>query len=123
MKFKSVLLGVVFATAAVGAAQAQNFGGRYQVQGSNINGSPYSGIAEITVVSSTTCTIRWQTGGGSVQDGICMRNGPAFSAAYAFADGKVGLVIYRILENGNLDGLWTVAGINGAGKETLVPMR
>lgn len=123
MTFKSVLLGAVFATAAMGAAHAQNFGGRYQVQGSNLNGSPYSGIAEIKVISSTTCTIRWQTGAGSVQDGICMRNGPAFSAAYAFADGKVGLVIYRILENGNLDGLWTVAGMNGAGKETLIPIR
>lgn len=123
MNFKSVLLGATFAVATIGAAQAQNFGGRYQVQGANLNGSPYSGVAEIKVISSTTCTIRWQTGGGSVQDGICMRNGPAFSAAYAFADGKVGLVIYRILDNGTLDGLWTVAGMNGAGKETLTPMR
>ena len=123
MNLKSVCLGAAFAVAMTGAAQAQNFGGRYQVQGANLNGTPYTGVAEITVISSTTCTIRWQTGGGSVQDGICMRNGPAFSAAYAFADGKVGLVIYRVLENGTLDGLWTVAGVNGAGKETLIPMR
>jgi hypothetical protein len=123
MNLKSVIIGAAFAVATTGAAHAQNLGGRYQVQGTNLNGSPYAGIAEIKVVSSTTCTIRWQTGGGSVQDGICMRNGAAFSAAYAFPDGKVGLVIYRMLENGSLDGLWTVAGLNGAGKETLIPMR
>lgn len=123
MKLKSVVLGAVFAMAMTCAAQAQNFGGRYQVQGTNIDGSPYGGVATITVISTTTCTIRWQTGSSSVQDGICMRNGPAFSAAYAFQDGKVGLVIYRIMENGTLDGIWTVAGISGAGKEVLVPIR
>jgi len=123
MKLKSVFIGAVFAMALTGAAQAQNFGGRYQVQGTNINGTSYGGTATITVISTTTCTIRWQTGGGSVQDGICMRNGPAFSAAYAFQDGKVGLVIYRIMENGTLDGLWTVAGVSGAGKEVLVTIR
>jgi hypothetical protein len=123
MKLKGFFVGATLLLALAGSAQAQNFGGRYQVQGSNMNGAPYAGVAEIKVISSTTCTIRWQTGGGSVQDGICMRNGPAFSAAYAFEDGKVGLVIYRVLENGTLDGLWTVAGMNGAGKETLTPMR
>ncbi len=102
-------------------ASAQNIGGRYQVIGTNANGSQYSGTAEITLTSQNTCRIVWVTG-STTSRGICMRNGPAFSAGYVL-NGKVGLVIYQIKGDGSFDGLWTIADQAGVGTERLVPAR
>ena len=33
----------------------------------------------------------------------------------------VGLVIYQVQSDGTLDGLWTIAGQEGVGTETLTP--
>ena len=44
------------------SAHAQEIGGTYEVQGTNLNGSTYSGQAEITVTSENTCRIVWNTG-------------------------------------------------------------
>jgi hypothetical protein len=101
-------------------AAAQDIGGRYQVQGTNANGSTYSGTAEITVTSKNTCRITWDT--GSTSSGICMRNGIAFSAGYVMGD-SVGLVIYEIFSDGSMEGLWTVADREGVGTEKLIPIR
>jgi hypothetical protein len=98
---------------------AQSVGGMYTVNGTNLDGSPYGGTAEIKGISDTTCEIYWTTGGTTSQ-GICMRNGPAFSAGYVMGD-KVGLVIYQIMDNGTLEGLWTIAGSPGNGTEILTP--
>lgn len=100
-------------------AQAQNIGGLYSVEGTNVDGSPYKGKAEIKLTSETTCEIFWTTG-QTTSSGICMRNGPAFSAGYALGD-KVGLVIYQVFEDGHMEGLWTIAGVNGTGTEKLTP--
>jgi hypothetical protein len=102
-------------------AAAQELGGRYQVQGKNFDGSSYSGTAEIVVTSRNTCRITWVTGGTTSQ-GICMRNGPAFSAAYRLGS-AIGLVIYEIKPSGTLEGLWTIADKTGVGGEVLIPMR
>ena len=100
-------------------AAAQSIGGRYTVQGTNFNGSPYGGEAEITLTSETTCRIEWITGDTS-STGICMRNDDSFAAGYAMG-GKVGLVIYKIMSDGTLNGLWTIADEGGNGTEVLVP--
>ena len=62
-----VLMGTV-------SASAGNFAGQYQVAGKNVDGSAYTGTAEIVATSDTTCKMSWQTGGTTSQ-GICMRNG------------------------------------------------
>jgi hypothetical protein len=110
--------------AAIGwasAAPAQSIGGRYQVTGTNFNGSPYSGTAEIFTTSDTTCRMTWQTGGTSAR-GICMRNATTFVAAYSMRRGY-GLVIYDIKPDGSMEGTWTVADQNGIGTERLIPLR
>jgi hypothetical protein len=105
-------------------AQAQSITGKYRVEGTNFDGSPYRGTAEIRAASDTSCVIRWRTGGGSsFQDGICMRSGNTIAAAYIFSDGTPGLVIYRIGPDGTLDGVWTVAGQSGSGRDVLIPAR
>jgi hypothetical protein len=100
------------------AASAQDVGGRYRVSGTNFDGSPYSGTAEIIVTSKNTCRITWDT--GSTASGICMRNDTSFSAAYVMGK-AIGLVIYRINADGSLEGLWTVADQDGVGTEVLTP--
>jgi len=105
--------------ATVSTASAQDIGGRYRVEGKNLNGSSYEGTAEITLTSETTCRIVWET--GSTSTGICMRNQSAFAAGYVLGD-KVGLVIYEVMPNGSMEGLWTVADQPGIGYENLYPM-
>ena len=100
---------------------AEGFGGRYAVHGTNPNGSTYGGEAEITLTSSTTCDIKWSTG-STTSDGICMRNDDSFAAGYQIGD-QIGLVIYKVLPDGSLKGLWTIAGQEGSGTETLVPLQ
>ena len=100
-------------------AGAQDLAGCYLVSGTNLDGSPYSGEAVITLSSDVTCEIVWTTG-GTTSTGICMRDSNAFAAAYEL-NGAVGLVIYLIQPDGTLNGTWTVAGVNAVGTEVLTP--
>lgn len=106
---------------APSVAAAQSIGGRYTVAGTNLDGSAYEGTAEVTLASETTCIIEWQTGGTSSQ-GICMRNGNAFAASYVLND-HVGLTVYQVMEDGSLNGIWTVTGEEGNGTEILTPAK
>ena len=100
-------------------AAAQSIGGAYDVAGTNFDGSPYGGTAEITLTSETTCVIEWTTGSTTSQ-GICMRNDDAFAAGYVLGD-EIGLVVYKVMPDGSLRGLWTLAGKEGNGTEVLTP--
>jgi hypothetical protein len=114
---RKALLGLAFAGLA-GHAYAQDIGGSYDVEGTNHNGSTYGGTATITLTSDTTCEIVWDT--GSTSNGICSRNGDSFAAAYVMGQ-SVGLVIYKVLPDGSMNGLWTIAGQGGTGTEILTP--
>lgn len=105
--------------AVAGPALAQDIGGEYAINGTNLDGSPYGGTASIVLTSETTCEIYWTTGATTSQ-GICMRNGNAFSAGYVMGE-AIGLVIYEVMADGSLEGLWTIAGQNGSGTEVLTP--
>ena len=102
-----------------GAAQADVAAGTYTVQGTNLDGSKYTGTAVIELSSDTTCHIHWSV--GSVSDGICMLYDNAFAAGYVFKTGGVGLVVYEVMDDGSLEGAWTIDGQSGSGTETLTP--
>ena len=116
---RKILLAFVLAAAMAEQAAAQSIGGTYTVSGTNFDGSPYEGEARITLTSKTTCVIEWQTG-ESTSQGICMRNDDAFSAGYLL-NGDIGLVVYKVMNDGSLHGLWTIAGQEGSGTEVLTP--
>jgi len=116
--FRKIALGLVFAGLA-GNVYAQDIGGRYTVEGTNHNGTAYQGTAEITLTSDTTCEIVWKTG-ATESKGICSRNDDTFAAAYVLQD-AVGLVIYKVSDDGSMEGLWTIQGQPGTGTETLTP--
>ena len=109
----------VLALCSAGAAMAEGVVGHYKVNGTNLDGTPYAGEAEVTATSDVTCVITWTTG-DTTSNGICMRDGNAFTAGYVL-NGKVGLVIYLIQDDGSLQGTWTVDGLNAVGTETLTP--
>ena len=116
---RKLLMSAAFAAMSIMPAAAQSIGGSYSVAGTNFDGSPYTGDVEITLTSETTCVIKWTTG-GSTSDGICMRNDDAFSAGYVMGS-DIGLVVYKMMDDGSLHGLWTIAGKNGNGTEVLTP--
>ncbi|MFI0846280.1 hypothetical protein [Mesorhizobium sp. IMUNJ 23232] len=116
---RRLLFASAVATAFALPAAAQSIGGKYSVAGTNFDGSPYTGEAEIKLRSETTCAIKWNTG-GSVSQGICMRNKDAFAAFYAL-NKSYGLVVYKVMEDGSLHGLWTIYGQDGSGTEVLTP--
>ena len=118
---KKIWGALLFSTIFAMPARAIDFGGKYKVEGTNINGTKYQGEATITITSETTCEIHWDTG-GTTSDGICMRNDDSFAAAYKMQD-AVGLIIYKISPEGALDGVWTIAGNGGAGTEVLTPIK
>ena len=118
---KKTLIALAACAVITAPVSAQEIGGKYTVQGTNLNGSTYSGEAAITLTSETTCEIVWKTG-ATEAGGICMRNGDSFAAGYVLED-AVGLVIYKVLPDGTLNGLWTVAGEGGSGTEVLIPVK
>lgn len=61
---KRLLLTAALFLAATAAGNAQTVNaGKYTVEGTNLDGSSYSGTAEITLASETTCVIEWDTAG------------------------------------------------------------
>jgi hypothetical protein len=117
---RKIALASAFVAAGCFAAHAAEVGGKYNVRGTNLDGSHYSGTAEITSTAKYTCRITWDVGAES--SGICMLNGSAFAAGYTLKD-KVGLVIYELKDDGTLDGTWTIADEDGYGTEVLIPRK
>ncbi len=116
-----ILIGAALLTVGfAAAASAQSVGGKYDVKGTNFDGSPYTGTATITRSSDSTCRIRWDT--GSTSTGICMLANASLAAAYQMGD-AVGLVLYDLQSDGSLKGVWTIADKPGAGTENLTPVK
>jgi hypothetical protein len=119
LDMRAVLLGLALTVGIAASASAQTVGGQYSVTGTNPNGSTYTGTAVITP-SGSACRIRWEV--GSTSSGICMLARRAFAAAYVL-NGKAGLVVYELFDDGTLKGTWTLADSTGVGTETLTPAR
>ena len=113
----ALVLGLAFALPASGATLS--IASRYDVSGTNTDGSKYSGTATVDVISDATFTIRWDIA-GSTYTGFGMRMNDALATTYTI-NGKPGLVIYKVDDNGVLDGLWAVRGQSGDGTERLTP--
>src|SRR5262249_12305488 len=57
MKTAAAVATAVVLFASISGASAQNLPGKYNVEGKNLDGSAYSGTAEILATSETTCRI------------------------------------------------------------------
>ncbi len=51
-----------------------------------------------------------------------MRNGNAFAAGYVMAD-SIAWAVYKMMDDGALDGIWTIADQESVGEEVLTPIK
>jgi hypothetical protein len=122
---RSILFSLVFVatlllrpTVDTASAESMTLASRYDVSGTNPDGSKYSGIASVKVISDTTFTIKWDIA-GSAYEGFGMRLNDTLSATYTI-DGEPGLVMYKV-DGSGINGLWAIRGHNGSGTERLTP--
>jgi hypothetical protein len=108
---------VLFAQAA--GAQTLQLAETYRARGTNADGTKYTGRVTLKVVSDTTFAVTWKVGGDTYR-GFGMRWDDTLAVSYEGAGFK-GVIMYRVLDNGTLDGRWTAGGANGVGTETLTP--
>lgn len=109
-----VLALLLFATPAL--AQRD---GIYDVTGTNLDGTPYSGLAQIRAVGITSFTIVWRIG-NTLIEGTGMASGRTVAVAYGQAQ-RPGIGIYTLNPDGSMDGEWTIVGAPAIGRERLVP--
>lgn len=115
----AAMLAAVFVTPAVAADHTMMLGDHYNVVGTNADGSPYRGTADVHVISTTTFLVAWHIK-GAASSGFGMRMGDTISATYML-DGAPGLIIYRQTANGGFKGIWAIKGQNGSGTEEWTP--
>lgn len=116
IRILSTIALLAFASSA--SAESLTLASKYNATGSNPDGSKYTGVVSIQILSDTTFAIQWSIS-GTIYKGFGMRRNDALAATYTI-DGQPGLVIYQVDGNG-LDGLWAVRGENGNGYEHLTP--
>jgi|SRR5579872_1849159 hypothetical protein len=100
------------------SAETMTLASHYKAQGTNPDGSAYSGDVDVSIISDTTFSIVWRIGDAKYK-GFGMRMNEALAATYMI-DGEPGLVIYKVGGDG-LNGLWAIKGRNGNGTERLTP--
>jgi hypothetical protein len=109
-----------FLAAALPArAEPLSLASSYEANGTNPDGSKYSGTASVKVISDSTYTIIWKIA-GSTYEGFGMRLNDSLAATYMI-NGEPGLVIYK-LDGDGLTGAWAVRGHDGVGTEHLRPL-
>lgn len=113
-----VLLLTALPSAPVRAADDDhNLVGIYKSEGTNPDGSPYSGVVEIALHSGIF-HLRWTLESGEDIYGFGIVTEHLFSVTYV-AEGTPGVVVYVMEPGKPLQGRWVLAGIDGIFPETL----
>lgn len=110
----TVVVVVLVAAGSGSAMAADDWSGRYRVQGVNPNGSDYTGTVQIER-RGDGYVVRWLVG-----DRRYTGQGIASNRSLAVG-GREWVVIYEKAEDGSLAGAWLPAGKFKAGLERLVP--
>jgi hypothetical protein len=122
MRLRTQYLVPLALVAFISPASSAEIGGKYKDAGTDLDGSKYSGTADITISSDTNCTIVWHAEGSADIDGICMRGPDTLAAAYMF-NGRPFLVLYKLEADGTLGGTYTGTNHNSVGTDILTPER
>ncbi len=98
------------------AITTEDISGSYTITGTNENGSLYKGALEV-IKHGDVYQFRWNA--GRQYDGVGVPNGGVVAVAFTEgSDGKgCGVVSYRIVGDGTLDGKWGYWGLNESGTE------
>ncbi|MGG5822775.1 hypothetical protein [Falsiroseomonas sp. HW251] len=92
--------------------------GLYDVSGTNLDGSAYTGVAQIRSTGLVSFNILWRIGDLLVE-GVGMASGRTVAVTYGMAQ-RPGMGIYQLNPDGSMDGEWTIAGAPAVGRERLV---
>lgn len=90
--------------------------GVYQVTGRNLDGTPYQGTLTVEAYGEVY-TLVWELGNTRIE-GVGLLEGNMLSAGW-----DCGVATYSILENGEMEGVWTICGENRTGTERATPWR
>ena len=101
------------------AAETLKLASTYDEVGTNADGSKYTGTATVQIISDTTFAIQWKIG-STTYSGFGMRRDDNIAATYT-VNGQPGLIVYKVGENGVLNGLWAIRGQNCNGTDRLTP--
>ncbi|HZF75371.1 MAG TPA: hypothetical protein VE033_06005 [Acetobacteraceae bacterium] len=112
-----LLLGLLLLAAPARAQQS----GLYDVTGTNLDGTAYTGVVQIQQAGLASFRILWRIGADTIE-GVGMASGRTISVAYGLRD-RPGLGVYTLNPDGSLDGEWTIVGAPAMGRERLVPRR
>ena len=93
--------------------------GVYDVSGVNLDGRPYTGLAQIRAVGINSFSIVWRIG-NTLIEGTGMASGRTVAVSYGQAQ-RPGIGIYQLNPDGSMDGEWTIVGAPAIGRERLVP--
>jgi hypothetical protein len=105
--------------AAMASPAAAQRAGVYDVTGTNLDGTPYTGVAQIRAAGLSSFFIAWRIS-GQVVEGVGFASGRTISVAYGLAS-RPGLGIYTLNPDGSMDGEWTIVGAPANARERLVP--
>ncbi|NKC34114.1 hypothetical protein, partial [Falsiroseomonas selenitidurans] len=114
--FALPLLAAPCLTATPAAAQSP---GLYDVTGTNLDGTSYTGLAQIRTMGLSSFVIRWRIGNQAVE-GVGFASGRTIAVAYGLAQ-RPGIGIYTLNPDGSMDGEWTIVGAPANARERLVP--
>ena len=95
-------------------ARAQQ-SGIYDVTGVNLDGTPYTGFAQIRQSGLASFNIIWRIG-NDVIEGVGFASGRTISVAYGLAQ-RPGIGIYQLNPDGSMEGEWTIIGAPAIGRE------
>ena len=101
-----------------GPAEAQR-AGLYDVSGTNLDGTPYTGQAQIRGVGLASFAILWRIG-NQVVEGVGFASGRTIAVAYGLSQ-RPGIGIYTLNPDGSMEGEWTIIGAPAIARERLVP--
>jgi hypothetical protein len=115
---RKLVFALLLAIGLAGPAAAQR-SGLYDVTGTNLDGTTYSGTLQIIQIGAASFRVTWSIG-GDIIEGVGMVSGLTFVTAFSVGD-QTGLGIYEIGPGDVLDGKWTLVGAFNTGQETARP--
>jgi hypothetical protein len=93
--------------------------GVYEVSGTNLDGTAYTGLAQIRAIGINSFSIVWRIG-NTIIEGAGIASGRTVAVSYGQAQ-RPGMGIYQLNQDGSMDGEWTIVGAPAIGRERLVP--
>ena len=118
MSFRRLILALPLLAGLAPPAAAQQ-AGLYDVTGTNLDGTSYTGVAQIQQVGLASFTILWRIGNQAVE-GVGFASGRTIAVAYGLSR-RPGIGIYTLSPDGSMEGEWTIIGAPANARERLVP--